>query len=226
MKYIALFLAVLLLACAAEQPAKIPELPSTDNRVVSVDNTNARPSVEKKTGQEKLENLLQNNPPDAFTLMSISTSTFNGTTVKETSTEHVTRDSLHAQIKQTTGSKSFTINTYFINEIYYECVEDNGLKCYEFPKLPEPNDQTPQIPAGEVLITELPARTIAGVSVSCFEIRPQGVMQIVCYSDDAIQLYLKVTSPEGSFERTVTQYKKTVPDSAFDLPTTPQPLPE
>lgn len=71
-------------------------------------------------------------------------------------------------------------------------------------------------------ITELPGRTIAGTSTSCFAVDTEQGSVEYCYSDEGVPLYVKSEgSAEGttySSEMVATSYSTSVANSAFEPP--------
>jgi len=68
---------------------------------------------------------------------------------------------------------------------------------------------------------KLPDRTVAGTKATCYEFTMDSLTEEVCYSKDAVPLYVKVTEPE-LYVMEATSYSTKVSDSDFEPPAEPQ----
>jgi hypothetical protein len=76
-------------------------------------------------------------------------------------------------------------------------------------------------------VVKLPARTIAGVSTSCYRITINASTLVdYCYSPEGVPLYTKTTAKGYTSEMTAKSYLTSVPDETFTLPAEPQAMPE
>ena len=60
--------------------------------------------------------------------------------------------------------------------------------------------------------------SIAGTTATCYKLTTEDSTARYCYSSEAVPLYIKVDTKDGSTEMRATSYSKTVADSDFDLP--------
>lgn len=114
---------------------------------------------------------------------------------------------------------------YVLGDKVYLCESYEEVVCYDIPQEepPEPVDVT--LPENVTVVRE-GTRMIAGEEAECFRMDQENGFTIDCRSSDGILLYFTIDEGANMVELEATRVSRTVPDSEFELPAEPQPLPE
>ena len=113
-----------------------------------------------------------------------------------------------------------TTSVFMLDGKTYVCTEKPQKMCFATGETNAPSTGAEAIEKDPEAysITSLPSRTIAGVSAKCFRFVSKDASADMCYSNDGVMLYIK----NDQMEMTAKSYTTNVPDSTFELPSTPQ----
>lgn len=117
-----------------------------------------------------------------------------------------------------------TTSVFMLDGKTYVCTEKPQKMCLATGETNAPSTGAEAIESdlSDYGITSLPSRTIAGTSAKCFKFTSKDASADMCYSNDGVMLYIK----SDQMEMTATSYTTSVPDSTFELPSTPQDINE
>jgi len=127
------------------------------------------------------------------------------------------------KIRYDVVSDSQEVSLFFIDNKAYSCTKSPKM-CIISEQAQKPSTGTESVEKNieQSTIVSKPSRVIAGKTAKCFEVsNAQGSFE-VCYSNEGIMLYSKVSLQGKTFEMTATDYSTTVQDSVFELPAEPQ----
>jgi hypothetical protein len=117
-----------------------------------------------------------------------------------------------------------TTSVFMLDGKTYVCTEKPQKMCLATGETDAPSTGAEAIEDDmeKYTITALPSRTIAGTAAKCFKFVSSDASADMCYSNDGVMLYVK----SDQMEMTATSYTTSVPDSTFELPSTPQDINE
>ncbi|MFT4308682.1 MAG: hypothetical protein ACMXYM_04915 [Candidatus Woesearchaeota archaeon] len=123
--------------------------------------------------------------------------------------------------------------SYMLGDRFISCMKQGASwTCMELPSDDEEfdfefggdviDDIEEDLFSGDV--RRLPDRRIAGVNAKCFSVTTR-ILEVqdytYCYSADGIPLLVEYTTKDASFRMVATEFSKTVPRNAFELPAEP-----
>lgn len=121
---------------------------------------------------------------------------------------------------------------YFIDGTVSICTDAMGYwMCFEGDSAENVAEIDPEIRDNlhEYTITQLPSRTLAGVTASCYEIiSVQGAQLVYCFSPEDIPLLISSFDEQNghSNELVASSYQMSVPSGVFELPAQPEGFPD
>lgn len=133
------------------------------------------------------------------------------------------------KVRTDVSTGGYSAETFILSDGIYSCTQYSGAwTCFKTQKptaSPDSNIRN-NINDYNNSVTALPGMTILGQPTSCFGVTRNNVNSVFCYNEKGVPLYIKTATQQATTEFTATAYNDTVADSVFDLPTTPQSVPQ
>src|SRR3989338_2565417 len=113
------------------------------------------------------------------------------------------------KMRQDMTMEGFESRTYILGDAFHTCTNAMGTWMCQQMQIPEMSaeDKVEEKP-DDYTVTPDGTKAIAGKTASCWRLTPKagGYTSRYCYSYDAVPLYVKTETSEGTTEMTATRY--------------------